>query len=73
MLNAKATSNSRYIYSTRMKSRDLIKAKSAERTAVREHFERISKPGSSFGFCIIQVYSIHFPMYIRIINFLPIG
>jgi DNA-nicking Smr family endonuclease len=39
-------------YSTQMKSRDLIIAKSAERTDVREHFERISKPGSSFGFSV---------------------
>jgi hypothetical protein len=33
-----------------MKSRDLIKAKSADRTHVWGHFERISNPGSSFGF-----------------------
>jgi hypothetical protein len=44
------------IYASRMKSRDLIKAKSAERTDVREHFERMSKPGSSFDFNIINVF-----------------
>jgi two-component system sensor histidine kinase KdpD len=35
-----------------MKSRDSIIAKSADRTTVWGHFERISEPGSSFGFSI---------------------
>jgi hypothetical protein len=40
------------IYPTQMKSQRLIIAKSAECTHVHEHFERISKPRSSFGFSI---------------------
>jgi hypothetical protein len=41
------------VYSLQMKRWDFIKAKSAERTAVREHFERISEPKSSFGVSIV--------------------
>jgi DNA-binding CsgD family transcriptional regulator len=40
------------LYALQMKSRDSIIVKSADRTAVWGHFERISEPGSSFGFSI---------------------
>jgi RHH-type proline utilization regulon transcriptional repressor/proline dehydrogenase/delta 1-pyrroline-5-carboxylate dehydrogenase len=41
-------------YPPQMKSQDLIITKSAECTTVHEHFECISKPGSSFGNSIEQ-------------------
>jgi phenylalanyl-tRNA synthetase beta chain len=46
------------LFNPQMKSRDLIKAKSAECTHVHEHFERISKPGSSFGFNLDPVIEL---------------
>jgi hypothetical protein len=41
-----------FLYAPRMKSWDFIKAKSADRTHVWGHFERIRKPKSSFEFSI---------------------